>query len=48
MASANGHLEIAEFLIDKKIELNMQNESGNTALRNLLFLLTFFFLKHFL
>jgi len=33
MASANGHLEILKILIEKKIELNSVNNSGNTALR---------------
>jgi len=33
MASANDNMEIAKLLIEKKIDLNAQNESGNTALR---------------
>lgn len=36
MASANGLLEIAKILIEKKIDLNSQNQSGNTALRILI------------
>lgn len=33
MASANGHLDIVKLLIEKNIDLNSQNDSGNTALR---------------
>ena len=33
MAAANGHLEAAKILINNKINLNLTNESGNTALR---------------
>ncbi len=33
MASANGHIEIIKLLIEKKIEINSVNSSGNSALR---------------
>jgi hypothetical protein len=33
MAAANGHQEAAKILINNKIDLNLKNESGNTALR---------------
>ncbi len=36
MASANDHLEIADILLKKNIDINAKNESGNTALRNYL------------
>ena len=33
MAAGNGHLEAVKILLTNKININLTNESGNTALR---------------
>lgn len=33
MASANGYLNIVKLLVERNIDVNLQNDSGNTALR---------------
>ncbi len=41
MASANNNIEIMELLIKAGINLNLQNDAGNTPLRKLVFKLIY-------